>query len=98
MNKSFKTLFTIFLGILFFIPSFTANSAEKDKKDDKSKCVYCEKYKQLKDWPLSERPEAYVYEEMVKQPEQQHRQVKRVKEAKEVKDNKVKDNNIEIKI
>jgi uncharacterized protein YqgQ len=27
MNKSFKTLFTLFLGILFFIPTFTANSA-----------------------------------------------------------------------
>jgi len=27
MNKTFKTLFTLFLGILFFIPTFTANSA-----------------------------------------------------------------------
>ena len=27
MNKSFKTLFTLFLGILFFISTFTANSA-----------------------------------------------------------------------
>ena len=27
MNKSFKTLFTLFLGILFIIPTFTANSA-----------------------------------------------------------------------
>ena len=31
MNKSFKTLFTLFLGILFFIPTFTANSAAKTK-------------------------------------------------------------------
>ena len=28
MNKSFKTLFTIFLGIFFFIPTFTVNSSE----------------------------------------------------------------------
>ena len=28
MNKTFKTLFTLFLGILFIIPTFTANSAE----------------------------------------------------------------------
>ena len=28
MNKSFKTLFTLFLGILLIIPTFTANSAE----------------------------------------------------------------------
>jgi len=27
MNKSFKTLFTLFLGILLLIPTFTANSA-----------------------------------------------------------------------
>ena len=28
MNKSFKTLFTLFLGILFIIPTFTAKSKE----------------------------------------------------------------------
>ena len=28
MNKSFKTLFTLFLGILLIIPTFTANSTE----------------------------------------------------------------------
>ena len=28
MNKLFKMLFTLFLGILFFISSFAANSAE----------------------------------------------------------------------
>ena len=28
MNKTFKTLFTLFLGIVFIIPTFTANSAE----------------------------------------------------------------------
>ena len=27
MNKTFKTLFTLFLGVLFFISTFTANSA-----------------------------------------------------------------------
>ena len=64
MNKSFKTLFTVFLGILFFISTFTANSAKKDKKDDKPKCVYCEKYEKLKDWPESERPAAFIYEEI----------------------------------
>ena len=68
MNKLFMTLFTLFLGILIFIPTFTANSAEKDKKDNKPKCVYCEKYKQLKDWPQSERPLAYFYEN-IKYPE-----------------------------
>jgi len=28
MNKSYRTLFTLFLGILFLIPTFTANSVE----------------------------------------------------------------------
>ena len=61
MNKSFKTLFTLYLGILFFIPTFTANSVEKD---DKPKCIYCEKYKKLKDWPENERPIAFIYEKV----------------------------------
>ncbi len=64
MNKSLKSLFTLFLGILFFIPTFTANSVEKDKKNDKPKCVYCEKYKKLKDWPENERPIAFIYEKV----------------------------------
>ena len=32
MNKSFKTLFTLFLGILFFTLTFTANSEAKTEK------------------------------------------------------------------
>ena len=36
MNKSFKTLLTLFLGILFVIPTFTANS-EIFKKKEKEK-------------------------------------------------------------
>ena len=39
MYKTFKTLFTIFLGILFFIPTFTASSAEKNKSSGYSKEV-----------------------------------------------------------
>jgi len=33
MNKTFKTLFTLFLGILFFIPTFIVNSAEETIED-----------------------------------------------------------------
>ena len=36
MNKSFRTLYTLFLGILFVIPTFTANS-EIVKKKEKEK-------------------------------------------------------------
>ena len=35
MNKTFKTLFTIFLGILFFIPTFTANSSAENTNEEK---------------------------------------------------------------
>ena len=34
-------------------------------KEEKAKdCTYCNKYEKLKDWPLEERPEAFIYEEI----------------------------------
>ena len=46
----------------------THSSAAK-KKDKKEKdCIYCKKYEKLKEWPESERPEAFIYEE-IKYPE-----------------------------
>ena len=40
MRGSHKTLFTIFLGILFFIPTFTANSAEvKTEVKSEERCI-----------------------------------------------------------
>ena len=46
----------------------THSSAAK-KKDKKEKdCIYCKKYEKLKDWPESDRPEAFIYEE-IKYPE-----------------------------
>ena len=36
-----------------------------EKKDTKEKdCIYCKKYEKLKDWPESERPEAFIYEKI----------------------------------
>ena len=35
--------------------------AKKEKLKD---CTYCNKYEKLKDWPLEERPEAFIYEEI----------------------------------
>ena len=48
MNKLFKTLFTLFLGILFFIPTFTANSKnlltdKRISKTEEKKCIPEEK-------------------------------------------------------
>ena len=34
-------------------------------KATEKKCFYCKKYKYLKDWPVEERPLAFVYEEIV---------------------------------
>ena len=36
-------------------------AAKKKKEKD---CIYCNKYEKLKDWPESERPEAFIYEEI----------------------------------
>ena len=48
MNKTFRTLFTLFLGILFFIPTFTANSKnlltdKRISKTEEKKCIPEEK-------------------------------------------------------
>ena len=41
----------------------TTYSAVAKKKEIKD-CTYCNKYEKLKDWPLEERPEAFIYEEI----------------------------------
>ena len=35
MNHAYKTLFTLFLGILFIIPTFIANSAAENTNQEK---------------------------------------------------------------
>jgi len=56
---SFKKLFFLSVIIIFLGTSFSEAAKEKDKKD----CQYCEKYETLEDWPESERPAAFIYEE-----------------------------------
>jgi len=53
----------LILSILSF-SSEAAKDKKKDKDDGKPKCVYCEKYKKLKDWPENERPIAFIYEKV----------------------------------
>ena len=36
----------------------------KEEKDEKKDCTYCNEYEKLSDWPESERPEAFIYEEI----------------------------------
>ena len=56
----------IFL-LIFFINLTSLQADEKKDKDEKD-CLYCKKFKTLKEWPESERPEAFIYEE-IKYPE-----------------------------
>ena len=56
-----------FLLFIFFINLTSLQAAEKKDKDEKD-CIYCKKFETLKDWPIAERPEAFIYEE-IKYPE-----------------------------
>ena len=48
------------LVVILFTTTYSAAAKKKEKKD----CTYCNKYEKLKDWPLEERPEAFIYEEI----------------------------------
>ena len=64
-NKNFyKFVIKIFFSIILILSlSITFSEAEK-KKDEEKDCLYCNKYEKLKDWPESERPSAFIYEEI----------------------------------
>ena len=51
-----------FVVLMFFLLTTTYSSSAK--KEEKKDCTYCNKYEKLKDWPLEERPEAFIYEEI----------------------------------
>ncbi len=59
-------LLNLFL-LIFYINLSSLQADEKKDKDEKD-CLYCKKYETLKEWPQSERPEAFIYEE-IKYPE-----------------------------
>ena len=52
--------FLVVLIITLLATTYSAVAKKKKAKD----CTYCNKYEKLKDWPLEERPEAYIYEEI----------------------------------
>ena len=54
-----KFLYCAILSFVFLV-NITPNLKATEKK-----CFYCKKYKYLKDWPIEERPRAFVYEEIV---------------------------------
>ena len=59
--------FTNLLLLIFFINLASLQADEKKDKDEKD-CLYCKKFETLNEWPESERPEAFIYEE-IKYPE-----------------------------
>ena len=60
----FKTSTKILFSTIFiFLLTISFLEAAK-KKDEEKDCLYCNKYEKLKDWPKSERPEAFIYEEV----------------------------------
>ena len=62
-KKNLFTLIKLFLASVIIVligSSFSEAAKKKDEKD----CQYCEKYETLEDWPESERPEAFIYEEV----------------------------------
>ena len=48
------------LIVILLTTTYSVAAKKKEKKD----CTYCNKYEKLKDWPLEERPEAFIYEEI----------------------------------
>ena len=64
---NFKKFFIFIISILILTSSSAVTAKEKGKDKEKN-CTYCKKYEKMKDWPESERPEAFIYEE-IKYPE-----------------------------
>ena len=58
MNHYIK-FFLVVVATIFLTTTFT-EAAKKKKKD----CVYCNKYEKMKDWPESERPAAFIWEDI----------------------------------
>ena len=53
-------LITVFLVLISFTSSVEAGKKKEKEKD----CIYCKKYETMEDWPESERPVAFIYEEV----------------------------------
>ena len=56
-----KKISLIILSVLI-LSIASSGAATKDEK--KKECLYCEKYEKMSDWPESERPKEFIYEEV----------------------------------
>ena len=64
-NTISKFIRALLISLLLFSFSSSISFSAEEKKD----CLYCEKFETMKDWPVSERPKAFIFEE-VKYPEE----------------------------
>ena len=62
--KIFVKNFFVVLMVFVFMTTYSLAAKKKKEKD----CIYCKKYEKMKDWPESERPAAFIWED-VKYPE-----------------------------
>jgi len=58
IKKWAKILLVVVTAVL--ITTTFANAKKKKEKD----CIYCKKYEKMKDWPESERPAAFIWEDV----------------------------------
>ena len=47
-----------------FVTLVTTTFTEAAKKKKEKDCIYCNKYEKMKDWPESERPAAFIWEDI----------------------------------
>ena len=60
LNLIIKILFTS----LFIITFVSTSLLEAAQKKNEKTCLYCEKFEELKDWPVEARPKAFIYEKI----------------------------------
>ena len=60
MNNWVKILFVV-VAAVFLTTAFTEAAKKKKKEKD---CLYCLKYEKMQDWPDSERPAAFIWEDI----------------------------------
>ena len=63
--KSWNKLFILIIAAVLITTTFSEAAKKKKKEKD---CIYCKKYEKMVDWPESERPAAFIWED-VKYPE-----------------------------
>jgi len=63
--KNWGKLFILVVAAVLITTTFSEAAKKKKKEKD---CIYCKKYEKMVDWPESERPAAFIWED-VKYPE-----------------------------